>query len=79
MQSSDDFPTPYGPNINKTWEIRVREGYRVHLHFTTFDLEDSNDEDQGGACAYDYVQVKTHELTLILCEVKRNNTMLVFN
>lgn len=55
--TSDGFPAPYGPDISKTWEIRVREGYRVHLYFTTFDLEDSYDEDFGGACAYDYVQI----------------------
>jgi len=54
---SGGFPTPYGDNIDQTWEIRVREGYRVHIYFTTFDLEDSY-EDDIGACAYDYVQVR---------------------
>ena len=56
IRSGDEYPSPYGDNINKTWRITVREGYRVHLYFTTFDLEDSY-EDDVGACAYDYVQV----------------------
>ena len=53
---SGEFPAPYGNDIDETWEIQVREGYRIHLHFTTFDLEDSY-EDDVGACAYDYLQV----------------------
>jgi len=57
---TDGYPRPYGDDVNKTWRITVREGYRVHLYFTTFDLEDSY-EDDIGACAYDYVQVRFAE------------------
>ena len=53
---SGEFPDPYGNDIDETWEIQVREGYRVHIYFTTFDLEDSF-EDDVGACAYDYLEV----------------------
>ena len=36
----------------------MEEGYQIQYFFTEFELEDSYDEDQGGACAYDYVQVR---------------------
>ena len=51
-----DSRNPYGDDIDRTWRITVRPGYRVHVYFTTFDLEDSY-EDDIGACAYDYLQV----------------------
>ena len=54
---SPGFPAPYVDNQNITWNISAPPGYQIVLHFTTFDLEDSYDEDHGGACAYDYVEV----------------------
>jgi len=55
---SPRFPSPYQNDLDITWEISAPEGYQIVVYFTTFDLEDSYDEDYGGVCAYDYVQVK---------------------
>ena len=55
---SPEFPAPYRDNEDITWNIFAPQGYQVVLFFTTFDLEDSYDEDLGGACVYDYVEVK---------------------
>lgn len=54
---SPNFPDAYPDNVNKTWTIRVEEGYRIALSFTAFEFEDSYDADLGGACVYDYVKV----------------------
>ena len=54
---SPNYPQPYPPDQDIEWHISAPEGYRVMVYFTWFDLEDSYDEDYGGACAYDYVQV----------------------
>ena len=47
----------YPNNVNMSWKITVRSGYRVALYFSVFDLEDSYDENIGGACVYDYIEV----------------------
>ena len=54
--ASDNFPSPYPDNIDKSWNITTRPGFKIRLHFTSFDLEDSYEE-EGGSCVYDYVQV----------------------
>jgi len=54
--ASKNYPNPYPDNINKTWNIFVKPGFKVRIYFTTFDLEDSYEEETG-FCAYDYVKV----------------------
>ena len=49
-------PTGYDNNLDKTWRITVRPGYRVGIKFTVFDVEDSYEEGNG-SCVYDYLQV----------------------
>lgn len=61
---SPNYPREYYNDQNVTWTIEVREGYRIKLQFTWFDLEDSFDEGKGGACAYDYVTVVEGAKTL---------------
>ncbi|XP_076806561.1 mannan-binding lectin serine protease 2-like [Clavelina lepadiformis] len=60
---SGGFPHSYSDNMDITWKITVRENYRVRLYFSTFNLEDSYDEELGGSCVYDYVQISgvTHQ------------------
>ena len=55
--TSPNFPSMYGNEEELSWRIIVDEGYQIQYYFTEFQLEDSYDEDQGGACAYDYVEV----------------------
>ena len=47
----------YEDFLDVAWQINAPENYQVVVYFTVFDLEDCYDEDFGGACAYDYVQV----------------------
>nr|XP_039250838.1 mannan-binding lectin serine protease 2-like [Styela clava] len=58
---SPSYPKSYPENVNISWYIEVKPGYRVELYFTEFDLEDSYDEDQGGACVYDFLKVMDGE------------------
>ena len=62
---SPNFPAPYPDNQDITWNIFAPQGYQVVLFFTTFDLENSYDVDLGGACVYDYVEVRK---TLIILD-----------
>nr|XP_039250841.1 mannan-binding lectin serine protease 2-like isoform X3 [Styela clava] len=54
---SPNHPAPYGNNLEKEWRIEVRDGFRIKLRFSAFDLEDSYDPDLGGPCVYDFVKV----------------------
>ncbi|KAK7886900.1 hypothetical protein WMY93_026521 [Mugilogobius chulae] len=45
------YPSPYPPNLQQRWELRVPEGYKVSLTFTHLDLEPFAD------CLYDSVTV----------------------
>ena len=54
---SPGYPEPYSNNEEITWTITVDEHYKIELFFTVFDVEDSYDEDLGGSCVYDFVQV----------------------
>ncbi|KAK7886899.1 hypothetical protein WMY93_026520 [Mugilogobius chulae] len=47
------YPSPYPPNLQQRWELRVPEGYRVSLTFTHLDLEPSAD------CLYNSLTVRT--------------------
>lgn len=58
--TSPNFPAGYGNELELSWRITVEEGYQIQYFFTEFQLEDSYDEDQGGACAYDYVQLSAN-------------------
>ena len=51
-----EHPAGYENNLDITWRITVRPGYRVSVEFTTFDLENSY-EKGNGSCVYDYLQV----------------------
>uniref|UniRef100_H2YNK9 Granzyme M n=1 Tax=Ciona savignyi TaxID=51511 RepID=H2YNK9_CIOSA len=54
---SPNYPLTYPDNVNDSWVITTsRPGYRIRLHFTDFDVEDSY-EVEGGACVYDYLQI----------------------
>ena len=54
---SPHYPQIYQDDEDITWRITAPEGYQIMIYFATFDLEDSYDEDFGGVCAYDYVEV----------------------
>jgi len=56
---SPGYPEPYENNEEVIWTITVEENYKIELFFTVFDLEDSYDEDLGGSCVYDFVQIDT--------------------
>lgn len=63
--TSANFPSGYANDLEQSWRITVEEGYQIQYFFTEFELEDSYDEDQGGACAYDYVQVSPNPYTTL--------------
>ena len=54
---SPHYPQTYQDDEDITWHITAPEGYQIVIYFTSFDLEDSYDEELGGSCVYDYVQV----------------------
>ena len=54
---SPGFPQHYRDHEDITWNISAPTGYQIEIRFPVFDLEDSFDEDLGGACPYDYLQV----------------------
>uniref|UniRef100_H2YNG0 Complement subcomponent C1r n=1 Tax=Ciona savignyi TaxID=51511 RepID=H2YNG0_CIOSA len=56
---SPNFPQPYPDNVDKTWVINAPPANQVQVYFSQFSLEDSYDEDFGGACAYDYLRIDT--------------------
>lgn len=60
---SPGYPEPYENNEEVIWTITVEENYKIELFFTVFDLEDSYDEDLGGSCVYDFVQVYLVQIT----------------
>ena len=55
---SPGYPKTYPAGQNITWRISAPQGYQVVVYFSVFDLEDSYDQDRGGVCVYDYVQVQ---------------------
>jgi len=67
--TSPNFPSGYANDLEQSWRITVEEGYQIQYFFTEFELEDSYDEDQGGACAYDYVQLATNGVEKKYCGV----------
>lgn len=58
--ASPNFPRPYGDNLEKEWRIEVKKGYRIKIRFSSFDLEDSYEPEQG-PCIYDYVVITEDE------------------
>ncbi|XP_076806164.1 mannan-binding lectin serine protease 2-like [Clavelina lepadiformis] len=48
----------YLDNQDITWEITADPGYQVVVYFSIFDLEDSYDEEMGGSCAYDFLEIE---------------------
>uniref|UniRef100_A0A6P8I6B2 Tolloid-like protein 2 n=1 Tax=Actinia tenebrosa TaxID=6105 RepID=A0A6P8I6B2_ACTTE len=54
--SSPKHPHPYPTNMSCTWHIAVPDGKKVHLRFTSFDLENATNKD--GDCTNDYVEIR---------------------
>lgn len=48
---SPNYPQAYPNEVVKTWDIKVPEGFGIHLYFTHLDVELSEN------CAYDSVQI----------------------
>ncbi|XP_039251192.2 mannan-binding lectin serine protease 2-like [Styela clava] len=53
---SPNYPKDYGVNLDITWEITAKPGYKIIIYFTEFDVEDSYEEGKGN-CVYDYVKI----------------------
>ncbi len=56
---SPNYPFAYPDSLNERWEINVRTGHRVKLHFIEFDLEPGT-----SGCNADYVLVLSGTNTL---------------
>ena len=54
---SPAYPAPYGDDLDMTWKISAPPGFQVLIYFSVFDLEDSYDEELGGSCVYDFIEV----------------------
>ncbi|XP_076821725.1 mannan-binding lectin serine protease 1-like [Clavelina lepadiformis] len=55
---SPAYPAPYGDDLDMTWKISAPPGFQVLIYFSVFDLEDSYDEELGGSCVYDFIEVE---------------------